>query len=223
MLTNKVTGTDLSEFGPAPKPEPRIVIANEYGSVHTKAWLTPKKKRELERERVVKGPCKIETPQGTREFDSTDEMLKAMWEDTDAKLSPYRYPDQESFKNVQKQTGQGIWSHIFVRQVLKQNSALFVEDCIAIPGCAGFYKTVDGEKKFTNASFRKGLIPEFTIIKTDAADLPVEFTYGWRTVLLRLVKSRDLTMNQINRVWGEVHYGDERGKHWAAYTSEYRT
>lgn len=212
----------LPEFGPPQKVEPRIVVAAEYGSVHTKAWITPKKKFTLQRDRTVKGACRMRTPEGVRTFSSTEEMLKAMWQDTDAKLAPYRYPDQEQFKNAAKQTGKGIWSNQLIAQIKKLNRNLFVEDSIALPGCAAFYKTVAGEKKYTGACFRKGFIPEFTIIKTDAADLPVEFHYGWRTVLLRLLKSGDLTIAQINKVWGHVHYGDSRGKHWAAYTAEFR-
>ena len=223
-LSESVVGVTLPEFGPTAKPKPQqIVVASAYASVHTKNWVTPNKKPVLQRDRHVKGPAKMRGPKGTRRFDSTEEMLKAMWQDTDAQLAPYRFPDQESFKNVAKQTGKGLWSNILVKQILKAAPHLICEDCVAIPGCAGFYKVVDGEKKFTNASFRRGFVPEFTIIKTDAADLPVEFTYGWRTVLLRLVKSRDLTMNQINRIWGEVKYGDERAKHYAAYTQEFRT
>lgn len=219
MLTPSVVGTDLAEFGPAPKPQPKIVIASEYGSVHTKAWLTPKKKPALGVERKVKGHCKL---RGVT-YDSPEDLLKAMWEDTDSKLKQYRYPDQEAFKNAAKQTGKGMWSNELIRKIKRLNRNLFVEDSVALPGCAAFYKTVGGVKTYTGSCFRKGYVPEFTIIKTDAADLPVEFHYGWRTVLLRLVKSGDLTMNQICRVWGDVHYGDARGKHWAAYMAEYRS
>jgi len=208
-----------------------IVLANEYsplraaierkpdyGSVHTKAWLVPKKKQKLGVERQLKGHCSIK---GVT-YDNPEDMLEAMWKDTDSKLERYRYPDQESFKNREKQTGKGIWSHLLVKQVLKLNKNLLVEDAVALPGCAGFYKMVGSEKKFTGASFRKGLVPEFTIIKTDAADLPVEFTYGWRTVLMRLMKSGDLRYSQINKVWGEVHFGDARGKHWNLNVREFR-
>lgn len=209
---------------------PNIVVANEYTSVHTRGWLVPNKQPELARERRVKGPVKIKMGRDgfsrkqpvTQSFDSAEEMLEAMWQDTDAKLAAYRYPDQESFKNREKQTGKGMWSNDLVRKVLRLNRNLFVEDSVLVPGCAAFYKTVDGIKTYTGANFRKGFVPEFTIMKTDAADLPVEFLWGWRTVLMRLVKSRDLTMAQINKVWGDVHYSDSRGKHWAAHMSQFR-
>lgn len=211
----------MSEFG-QPKPKEKIVIANEYGSVHTKAWIVPKKKRELERDRVVKGPCRMRGPNGSRTFDSTEEMLKAMWQDTDAKLAPYRYPDQESFKNVEKQTGNGMWHTELVKRICKLNRYLFVEDSLLVPGSASFYTTRNNVKTYTGANFRKGFVPEFTIMKCDAADLPVDFTWGWRTVLMRLVKFGCLNMNQINRVWGDVHLSDSRGKHWAAHMEEFR-
>ena len=195
-----------------------IVIANEYTSVHSKAWLTPKKKEPLAVKRQVRGHCRI----GARDFDSPEEMLDAMWQDTDAKLAQFRYPDQDSFKNRQKQTGKGMESSELVAKILKLNPRLFVEDSWGAPGCAGFYKTVDGEKKSTGASFRKGFVPEFTIMGADSADLVTTFTWGWRRVLIMLLKSGDLSWAQINRVWGDVHGSDERAKHWAANVSPYR-
>jgi hypothetical protein len=205
-----------------------IVVANEYQSVHTKNWAVPPPKPKPVIEQRAKGPCsmKIRDERSKRwrkqEFASPEEMLKAMWQDTDSKLAAYRYPDQESFKNAEKQTGKGMWSNTLIQAVLHMNKDLFVEDSVALPGCAAFYQTINGQKTYTGACFRKGYIPEFTIIKTDAADLPVEFNYGWRTVLMRLVKFKALTYSQINKVWGEVHFNDARGKHWAQNIKEFR-
>lgn len=210
----------LKEFGQQVKAS-----ASEIGSVHTKAWIVPPKVEPKPVERQAKGHCATMLGGVRAEFDTPEEMLKAMWEDTDTKLAGYRFPDQESFKTRQKQTGKGIWSNELVAKILKLNHNLFVEDSINVPGCAAFYKTVDGEKAPAGgpiASFRKGFIPEFTIIETDKADLPIKFTYGWRTVLMRLVKTKDLTLKQINSVWGDVHYGDERAKHYDAYMREWK-
>lgn len=195
-----------------------IVVANEYTSVHTKAWITPKKKAALGIERKMKGHCSI---RGVT-YDTPDEMLKAMWKDTDSKLEAYRYPDQDSFKNVEKQTGKQMWWRDLVKNVLKLNPDLFIEDSWGAPGCAGFYKMVGGEKKSTGASFRKGFIPEFTIMGADSADLVTSFTWGWRRVLIMLLKSGDLKWAQINRIWGDVKYGDERAKHWHLNVKEFR-
>lgn len=217
MQTSKtITGADLPEFGSSPQPQPGIVLAGKYSSVHSKAWITPKKKPELRRDRHVKGACSIRTPKGKRRFDNTEEMLKAMWQDTDAQLEAYRLPDQESFTNIEKQTGQGMFSNELIKKILKLNPKMFVEDSVNVPGCCGFYKVVGTEKVacgIPNASLRRGFVPEFTIVQPDAADLPVGFIYGWRQVLTRLRKSGDLTMTQINKIWGHVHYNDERAKH----------
>jgi hypothetical protein len=153
-------------------------------------------------------------------YDSPDDMLKAMKQERLA--SEVRYPDQESFENSEKQAGKGIWSHQLVKQIVKLNSNLFVEDSLLVPGCAAFYKIIDGKKVPTGASFRKGLIPEFTIFKKTAEFDSVGITYGWRTVVMRLVKSRDLSYADVYRIWGEVHHNDARGKHWNMNIREFR-
>ena len=76
-----------------------------------------------------------------------------------------------------------------MRKIQRLNPKLIVQDSKAVPGCAAFYKMVHGQLTYTNASFRHGFVPEFTIMKADAADLVTEFVYGWRTVLLRLMKT----------------------------------
>jgi hypothetical protein len=194
------------------------VVANEYTSVHTKGWLVPKKKPILHRERRIKGTAKF----GGVTYASGEEMLEAMWKDTDLKLQQYRMPDQESFKDREKQTGKGMWSNSLIQAVVKLNPKLWCEDTIAIPGAAGFYWMRGGKKTFTGACFTKGFIPEFSIANVDAADLPVWPTYGWRYVLVRLVKAGALKYSQINRVWGEVHHNDTRGKYWNLQIKDFR-
>lgn len=198
-----------------------IVVANEYTSVHSKAWLVPKKKQKAGHKRQVRGPVTVRrNDHSLVTYDRPEEMLKAMRQE--AKAAEIRYPDQESFENAEKQTGKPLWSHAFIKRVLKLNPDLIVEDSKLVPGCAAFYRMVGKEKKPTNASFRKGLIPEFTIFKPETEFDSVGITYGWRTVLLRLMKARVLSYAQIFSVWGEVHFGDARGKHWDAYVREFR-
>jgi len=207
----------------------KIVLAGKYATIHTKNWAVPPKKPEPRVDRVAKGPCRIrlkdERGKKQETFRDADEMLKAMHAETQAKLAPHRFPDQESFENSAKQTGRGIWHTLLVRQITKLNSALWCEDCVAIPQCAGFYKMVHGVKTFTGACFTRGLVPEFTIFNPDNAGQVTSagITYGWRMVLARLVNSGDLTMNQVVKTWGDVQHSDERGKHWAAKVKRYRT
>ncbi len=207
----------------------KIEVVGKYASVHTKNWAVPPKKPELKYDRLAKGPCRIrlkdEHGRKQETFRDSEEMAKAMHEETQRKLAPHRFPDQSSFENVAKQTGRGIWHNLLIRQITKLNSALWCEDCIAIPGNAGFYKLVHGIKTFTGACFTRGLIPEFSIFTPDNAGQMTSagITYGWRMVLARLVASGDLTMNQVVRTWGEVNHSDERGKHWATKIRRYRT
>lgn len=209
----------------------KIVLAGKYTdvgkfSVHAKNWTVRPKKPALERDRIVKGHvtvrqgCSYLTDKvSTVTYDNPEEMLKGLRQDNDKQLEKFRYPGQESFKNVEKQTGKGMWSNELVRRVLKANRYLFVEDSINAPGCAGFYKMVGGAKVAAgkpNASFRHGWMPECTLKKMDKADLMVEFVFGWRQVLIRLRRSGDLTAGQFSKLYGVMDYSDERGKHLAS-------
>ena len=209
---------------------PSIVLANEYTSVHSKAWIVPKKKPELQRERIAKGPCSIKMRDEKhkivrRTFDSPEEALKGIQQDTAKKVEQYRMPGQDAFTNVEKRYTNGMWSHELAKRICKLNSNLFVEDSLNAPGCAGFYRMVGTEKIAAgkpNASFRHGFMPEASIIKEDTAGLAVEFIYGWRQVLIRLRRSGDLTAGQFQRLWGVVDYSDERAKCFASDLGEFR-
>lgn len=207
----------------------KIEVVGKYASVHSKNWAVRPKKPEPRVDRVVKGPCRIrlKDEHGRRQekYRDPDEMFKAMHAETQAKLAPHRFPDQDAFENVGKQTGRGMWHTLLVRQITQLNSALFCEDCVALPHCAGFYKMVHGIKTFTGACFTRGLVPEFSIFKPDNAGQMTSagITYGWRMVLARLVEKGDLTMRQVVTTWGDVEYSDTRGKHWAKKVQRYRT
>jgi hypothetical protein len=189
-----------------------IVVANEYTTVHSKAWIVPKKKQKPGRKSMVRGPVRVTTNRGSVVYDSPNDMLKAMQDES--KAAEVRYPDQESFENAQQQTGKALWSYMLVRQVTKLNPNLFAEDSVLVPGCAAFYTVRDQKKVPTGASYRKGLIPEHTIFKKNAEFDSTHITYGWRTVVMRLVKAGYLTYSQMVKTWGEVPYTDARGKHW---------
>jgi hypothetical protein len=197
-----------------------IVLANEYTTVHSKNWSVPPKPQEIGRKRSVKGPVTIRRNSGVVTYDTGEDALKAM--EAERKASEVKFPDQESFENAEKQTGKPIWSHQLIKQITKLNPNLFVEDSVLVPGCAAFYKVIDQKKVATGASFRKGLIPEFTIFKPITDFDSMGITYGWRTVVMRLVKSRDLAYTDVYRIWGEVHFGDARGKHWNMNIRQYR-
>src|SRR5262249_48944406 len=101
------------------------------------------------------------------------------------------------------------------------NPGLFVEDSVNCKGHAGFYFTeADGTKKPTNAHFKKGVLPEFSVIETDAADQPVRVQYGWREVLARLGKAKKLALAQVVRVFGDCE--TVQSKHWRRDMQKFR-
>lgn len=102
----------------------------------------------------------------------------------------------------------------FVRRVLKLNPSLWVEDSIAAPGMFNFYRMKEGRKVALNTPLNRGFIPEFSIITTDNADLPVKLQLGWRTALQRLVQQKVLTKRQVLETWGDVYWGDKRDQFW---------
>ena len=128
---------------------------------------------------------------------SQQEKLAELWEDTDKQLQQERVPDQENWKNADRQRGIPLDSNELVRRVQKMNPLLWVEDSLGCPGHAGFYFVKQGHKAFSGAHFKKGMVFEFSRIYVDAADRPVGLEYGWREVLHRLLKKRLLTWGQI--------------------------
>jgi hypothetical protein len=210
-----------------------IILATEYTKLPSfaKNWCVKPKPPKLGIDRQVRGHVTVRhghsyltDSMSAVTYDNPEEMLKGMHQATDKQLQSYRFPDQESFKNEDKQFSRAMWSQEFVRRITKLNPRLFVQDSKNAPGCAGWYKMIGKVLTFTGASFRHGLIPEFTIMKTDKADLVTEFVYGWRGVnVLRLLFSQDITWNQVMREFGDVPFGDERGKHWWIQTAKYRT
>lgn len=183
-----------TEYTPLPKPSERYA-PEAYG------WcVTPKAAPLVVREQLSPG--------------NRDELLR-LWEATEKQVAQYRYPDQEDFKNAERQMGQMMHHTELVRRISKLNPNLFVEDSVSMKGSAAFYWTDGKQKKYTRAIFDKGFVPEFTIMKTDRADLPAYYPrYGWRTVLIRLLKFNAITWQQVLDTFGDVHHFDSRGKHW---------
>jgi hypothetical protein len=211
----------------------KVVIANEYTPVSAACygWQTPKKKKTLVRKELVKKNQKSTWAKqgiGTENVYSGD-LLAQMFEDTDKLLASQRFPNQDDFKQAERRMGKRMLHTEFVRKVLSLNKNLICEDSIGSKGSAAFYiwrNGVDGkpEKIYTVACFRKGWIPEWTVMKTDTADLPTQdgLTYGWRTVLQRLIQGKAITYRQVVNTFGDVHRNDLCGKNWAMSTEHFR-
>jgi hypothetical protein len=59
------------------------------------------------------------------------------------------------------------------------------------------------------------------IVKEDRAELATEFTYGWTTVLMRLVKQKVISWFQVTKEFGIIE--DYRAKHWDPHMRKFRT
>jgi hypothetical protein len=97
---------------------------------------------------------------------------------------------------------------------------VWAEDSYRDPQIAGFYTRDKGEKKYI-CSFDKGPMPEFSIILTDAADLPIKEKRGWRTVLTRLLQANVINWNQIVCGFGDATHR-VAAERWGFNTREYR-
>lgn len=212
-----------------------IQVVSEYADVRklagyssfTKNWTVRPKPPALGIERQLKGHVTVRHGHSyitdaitSVTYDNPEEMLKGIQKATEKRLNAYRYPDQDEFTNVERQNAGGMWSSELVRRILKINPKLTVQDSKNAPGCAGFYKMVGLTLTFTNASFRHGFVPKYTVMVEDKAGLATEFNYGWTTVLMRLMKTKDLSYLQVRREFGVVE--DDRAKHWAIHTREFR-
>jgi hypothetical protein len=212
-----------------------IQVVSEYANVrklaplpaNCKNWTIKPKPQPIGIERQLKGHVTVRhghsylTDKVTSvTYDNPEEMLKGMHQATEKRLEAYRHPDQKDFVNSERQNVGGMWSSELVRRIRKINPKLFIQDSRNAPGCAAFYKMVGDELTYTNASFRHGFVPKYSIMKEDKAGLATEFTYGWTTVLLRLIKLGDLKYNAVVREFGYID--DDRAKHWAIYTKQYR-
>jgi hypothetical protein len=210
----------------------KIITANEYTPInpHLLGWAVKPKPKTLVRKELVK---KNEKTVWAREGFHTEtihsgDLLSAMQEETDNQLARHRFPNQEDFKDSERRVGKRMLHTAFIKRVLAMNKNLIYEDSKGVKGSGAFYLVRNSpagpEKIYTGACFRKGWMPEWTIMKTDAADLPTQdgLTYGYRTVLQRLLQKGAITYRQVVAVFGEVHRNDLCGKNWLLNTQHFR-
>lgn len=200
----------------------------------THGWVTPPKRDDtVKRRELVKKRSGSSWHKGGFEPEEvySGDLLKRMHEETDRELEKHRWPGQKDFKDAKKRTGRALSSNDFTRMVLKLCPNLVCEDSLNAKHCAAFYEVIYNpatgkrQKRYTAACFRKGYIPEFTVVKADAADLISSsdcITYGWRTVLQRLIQQKVLRYRDAIEIFGEVHHQDLRGKNWALAVAAFR-
>lgn len=163
----------------------------------------------------------LTTTQEKRKRLSPQEQLLRNYQDTDRQLERYRLSDHDDLKNAAKRLGSPLSHTDLIRRVEKiTHRRVWAEDSNFDSNVVGFYHVKNGVKSFVCA-FDKGPLPEFSIIVTDNADLPIKEKRGWRTVLTRLLHARAIS-------WSEVVYGFGDGMYhaasnrWNANTSKFR-
>jgi len=202
-----------------------IQPATEYTKVSCYGWQTPKKKKLLPRKEMVKKNQKATWAKGGMGTETmySGDVLARMFEETDKDLQRQRFPNQEDFKQAERRMGKIMQSSEFIKRVLSMNRNLIFEESISCKGNGAFYWIKGKRKVYTAANFKLGWIPEWTIMKTDTADLPTRegLTYGWRVPLQRLIQQRAITKSQADKVFGPDVPGDLRGKNWATAVREF--
>lgn len=157
------------------------------------------------------------------------EALQKKWNETDRMLEWQRWGGSERAQDTMKESPQRVGHPLAHTQlalyVNRTNPRLHMETSISDETVAGFYaRNSDGTKRYVCA-FPKGLMSEWSIVCTDRADLPVKEQRGWRTVLLRLLKARHLTFNQVSEIVRDIYgYSPvEWNKLWYLHTHDFRT
>jgi hypothetical protein len=202
-----------------------LIIANEYTNVSCYGWQVKPKPKPLQRKELVKRNQKSTWAKGGmgKEDIYSGDLLARMYEETDKDLQRQRIPGQEDFKNAEKRMGKLMHSADFIKRVLSMNRNLIFEESVSAKGNGAFYWMKGKRKVYTAANFKLGWIPEWTILKTDTADLPTRegLTYGWRVPLQRLVQQRAISKRQVDAVFGPDIPNDLRGKNWAVATKHF--
>jgi len=151
---------------------------------------------------------------------SPQEALAKSYEETNQTLDQYRLDDHDDLKNIEKRIGHPMFHTEFAQRLSKvTHGQVWIEDSYRDKNIAGVYTTKQGIKTYI-CSFDKGAMPEFSIIVTDAADLPIKEIRGWRTVLTRLIQTRTITYAQAKSAYDLLdHQADER---WRANVQQFK-
>jgi len=152
---------------------------------------------------------------------SAREKLQQSYQETDKALMQYRLSDHDDLKDAEKRMGRPLMSNDLILRVEKLTGRkVWAEDSYRDPEIAGFYTVQKGQKTFLCA-FDKGPMPEYSIIMTDAADLPIKEKRGWRTVLTRLLQAGVISWPQVVSGFGDGR-SHAAANRWAFNTREFR-
>lgn len=137
-------------------------------------------------------------------------------------LQKYRWDDQQDMINLKMRRGRMMHRSELILRVKRLNPNIVVEQQINFDDCLGFYALdqVSGKKKYLS-SFSKEWMPEFSYIVLDWQDIPETEVRGWRTVLVRLLKTGGLRWRQVQKEFGDPT-SIINALRWFAQTEEFR-
>ena len=149
---------------------------------------------------------------------STEEHLYSQREKNYAAASKQRWAHQDDYRDDAARLGNTMQHNDFLVKLLRVVPNLYVTEG-RIEGDLALYRTYGGPQERLNGnSFEylfympKGLLPEFSQYEFDDRDVIVkESRRGWRTVLLRLIKSGMITEEKVNQVFGGCSRGRRDG------------
>jgi hypothetical protein len=122
-----------------------------------------------------------------------------------------RWQNQEEYENTVARIGKAMHHADLLSKVRRLVPCLYLTDG-RIEGDIAIYQTYPcPQPELNGRSFRylfycpTGLLPEFSQYEFDHRDVPIKETKrGWRTILLRLIKSNLLTEEKCDEAFGRA-------------------
>lgn len=143
---------------------------------------------------------------------STSEHLCDQREKNYNAVAAQRWQHQEDYRNDSARIGRRMQCSDFVFVLHELVPNLYITDGRIAGDLAVFRTYGQPQPRLDGRDFEylfyipTGLLPEYSLYEFNERDIPVrEKQRGWRTVLLRLIKSGLLTEETCNRVFGEAH------------------
>lgn len=140
---------------------------------------------------------------------STSEHVHRQREINHRAANSQRWEHQEELYNDDARIGRALYSSDFVTVIKQMIPNLYVTQGRIIGNLAAFKTYGQPQPRLDGRTFEylfyipTGLLPEFSLYEFDNRDVPIrEKQRGWRTVLLRLIKSEMVTEQYAHQVFG---------------------
>ena len=144
------------------------------------------------------------------------ESLAKIKEDNLKLFGKHKLPGQDMLENVEMSMGRPLEWKEFVRKLNHLGPKLFIHDGGA-PNAIAIHVWMDkgdgeGSRWCYVGGFEKKVLPEFSHIRIDEHELPVEETRGWRSVLMGLVRQDVITHKEVVAIFGDAQ--GQRSVRW---------